>query len=578
MDDDGSSHGDQDAASRRAALITFATKQLRAGQACLPELEALLAALTPKTKSIHATGLVSFVQDLKTDVRGIEARLAELEQQQKQQINITDDDHDESKARADVEALWRRLEPRTTGAYHAATRWRVLRRCAHLVAVKRTFQGSERDERREAVRARCGGAGGSGGTPMAAHETQHLHRVLNQQARAEVAVVNGGASWVDVRWITADRLARQMADAGWSWGDYGPGDVVDASEWEDAPFARQVHRVVAAARRNRHEYSIPTVRLVLPNLARGAHPDVDVLLEQLPRIDSGVTLIIEDATSEAFADDDIEDEGEEAMAARITTLVGDDRQRLTDTLNLEHTVLVDLISDLTHLRLVPQPWQSRTTRAQIEEENASSDGVMAPTLYPLLRGRRLVCTREAASHFHEMLTTVGTARERARGRLLVPLYDEERAESAETLRARFNELSERPLPEDVQFPVDILWKDEHWDEELVRRLVEEGEEGQERLPAVALDIVRRGLLRSSKLSTYMYGWRCGVVTLTSNKEIRAHMRTWVEGGRRGDEERGPRLYCVEVTRNLLAKSAAPPPGWEDGEGTTEGEKDEAVRA
>ncbi|XWW98892.1 hypothetical protein V2A60_006896 [Cordyceps javanica] len=579
-------HGDEGHVSRRDKIVELATAQLDAARPCIPELEALLAALAPKVKSIHATGLISFVRDLKDDVHAIETILQELQQQKQQQQqpmaspasppNATGA-ADPGGEGAHLDELWRRLEPRTTGCYHSTTRWQALRRCADLVAVKRTFHGSAREVRRAAVLERG---------PQTDRERAQLHRVIKEQAKTEVAVVDRGARWVDVRWIAADRLARQMADSGWSWGAYGPGDAADPDEWADMPFVRQVRRLVAAARLNRHEYRIPAVRLVLPNLARGAHPDVDVLLDQLPRLDSGVDLVVEDAAG-AF----LTGPAPSSLADVLGRLVGTGSVQvpLTGTLNLEHTVLVDLISDLTHLRLAPRPWQSRTTRAQIEEENARPGGVMAPTLYPLLRGRRLVCTREAAEHFHEMLTTVGTATERERGRLLVPYYEAEcaggsgggdAASHAAALRNRFNALSERPLPADMQFPVEVppLGADgERWDETLVRRLVEgdgnhnDGTDGAAAaLPPVALDIVRRGLLKSSKLSTYMHGWRSGIVTVTSNKEIRAHMRTWVEAGRRSDDERGPAIYCVDVTRNLLAKSAAPPAGWvggQDGEGS-----------
>lgn len=544
MDDSNSSlddHSDEDIASLREARIALARTQLDAGLPCIPELEALLTALTPKVKSIHGTGLIPFLRDLKYDVDSIEAILQELQPPTPQDVTGASK---QEIGRAELDAIWKRLEPRTTGVYHTTTRWQALRRCANLVAVKCTFQGSARDDRRAAVLERG---------LQTNHEKLHMHRVIKEQAKAEVTVVDGGAGWLELRWISADRLARQMADEGWSWGEYELGDVVDRDEWEDIPFVKQVRRAVAAARLNRHEYRIPAIRLVLPNLARGTNRDVDVLLDQLPRIDPGVELVVEDATS-AFLT-----QPAPCLTDTIRNLVGDSLQVLTDTLNLEHTVLVDLISDLTHADLTPQPWQSRTTRAQIAEENAQPGGVMASLLYPLLQGRRLVCTHAAAEHLHEMLKTVGTATERERGRLLVPYHAACTGAGADALRARFSALSKHALPADLQFPMEVLPADDVWDADRVQRLVEDG--GNNALPPVALDIVRRGLLKSSKLSTYMHGWREGIVTLTSNKEIRAHMKTWVEAGRRADDERGPQIYCVDVTRNLLAKSAMPPPGW-----------------
>ncbi|OAA70390.1 hypothetical protein ISF_02364 [Cordyceps fumosorosea ARSEF 2679] len=560
---------------RREELVKFATNCLDAARPCIPELEALLDAFTgAQVTYIRETGLITWLRDLRHNVQAVEATIQKLKQPPQHRLhnepggngrsekvasnNSADTDGGEVVTKADLDAIWKRLEPRTTDLSHTTSRWQVLRRCASLVTVKRTFQGVPREVRRAAVLKRG---------PQTGHEKMMLDRLIKEQAKAEVTIVDRGACWIDVRWISTNRLARQMTDSGWSWGEYQSGDIVDRDEWEDAPFVKQVRRVVAAARCNRHEYRFPTIRLVLPNLTRGKNADIDVLLEQLPRIDPSVNLVVEDAASNFLS------QPAPPLADTIRALVGSGSLQvpLTDTINLEHTVLVDLISDLTHLRLEPQPWQSRSTRAQIEEENAHADGVMAPVLYPLLQGRRLVCTHEAANHFHAMLTTVGTATERERGRLLVPDYGDGAAGSSSSpatavLRARFDALSVRPLPADIQFPVEVLAADEPWNEDQVRRLVEQ--DGV--LPPVALEITRCGVLRSSRFSTYMHGWRADIVTVTSNKEIRPHMRSWVEAARTHDDERGPQLYCVDVTRNLLAKGAQPPPGWNEKVSNKEG--------
>jgi hypothetical protein len=55
----------------------------------------------------------------------------------------------------------------------------------------------------------------------------------------------------------------------------------------------------------------------------------------------------------------------------------------------------------------------------------------------------------------------------------------------------------------------------------------------------------------------MHGWAAGITTVTSNKEVKGNMSTWVEASRREGEENvvGPALYRLDVTRNLLAKNA-----------------------
>ena len=81
---------------------------------------------------------------------------------------------------------------------------------------------------------------------------------------------------------------------------------------------------------------------------------------------------------------------------------------------------------------------------------------------------------------------------------------------------------------------------------------------ERRLPRVALDVAQASGFQSAKTSIFMYGWASGNVTLTSNKEVRGQIRTLLEANRHDDEEMGPKIWRLDVTRNLLAKAATPP--------------------
>jgi hypothetical protein len=309
-----------------------------------------------------------------------------------------------------------------------------------------------------------------------------------------------------------------MSEAGWAWGDHDDADEAEAAdpdEWETVPLAVQVRKLIEAARLNRHEYAVPRIRVVLPRIGRSDNRDVALFLAQLTRMDPSVKVTIEDRDSLFMT------APPPPLDKALENLLGYEFAGLSPTLNIDHSVLVDLISDITHFRLEVQPWHEHTTSWQIEEELMHEGGVMAKTLYPILAGRRLVCTREAAEHFHGLLRTVGTETERERGRLLVPWDGDTRSMTDEEIRARFNELSIRPPPPDVKIPVTII--PTHWEPSSIAKAVEEG-----RLPAVALDVVRCGKLGSSKLSVFMQGWESGDVTVTSNKEIRGRIRTWRE--------------------------------------------------
>ncbi|KAJ6443156.1 D-arabinitol 2-dehydrogenase [Purpureocillium lavendulum] len=495
----------------------------------LPEVELLLQRMKGRVKSPQTTGLPAWIRDL----RKTQVFLAEM----RSNLPAAVDD-------STLDAISRRLDACAVNASHGQTQWDILKRCRSFVGVNQSFQGSDKDTRKREIARVADLRGG---------DKQRLHRTLKEQAKVEVDVVDGGAEWLAIRTLQPDRLARQMTDSGWDWGEHSVGDDVDESEWDDVPLAKQVRRLAAAARINRHEYRVPRIRVVLPNISRRESEDVDVLLSRLSRIDPAVQVSFEDK------DSDFLQRPVPPLSNAIEHLLGHEFDGLTETLNVDHTILIDLISDITHARLQPQPWQEETTRAQIVEENLSDGGVMAQTLYPILDGRKLVCTKEAAEHFHEVLRTVGTSTERERGRLLVPFDNDIRQMSDVAIRSRFKELSIHELPITVQLPLCV--HDQDWDVPSIERAIADG-----RLPPVALDVAGCAGFKSSKLSTYMHGWATDLITITSNKEVRGQIRTWVEANRRDEGDYGPRIWRVNTTRNLLAKSATPrgstPPDYE----------------
>ena len=533
-----SGHADEDPDAVKGRMLETATNSIDIVSSLLQEIELLLARLEPRVKSLTHTGFPTFVRSLRRDQDTLRRIIDDL-----QGAALTEDELRERE---------RRLEHSRVNVGQAHLKWSVLKRCRSIVAINQSFHGSTKESRREQVSLQEQGLQVAGhGSKIPGHEKQQLHRTLKSKAKVEVDVIDGGFEWVDIRSVGRWRLARQMTDAGWPWGDVdGPDEDVDPEDWESVPLAMQVRRLAEAARLNRHEYAVPRVRVVLPNIGRGDDPDVDVFLAQLTGMDPLVQILIEDRNS-AFMRAPTP-----SLETVLDNLVGDELASLTPTLNMDHTILIDLISDITHAQLEPQPWQASTTQLQIEEERLHEGGLMAKTLYPVLAGRHLVCTREAAEHFHEVLSTVGTALECQRGRLLVPCDDDTRSMSTEDIRAQFVALSIHPPPPDVQIPVTIL--PTSWGGlSSVSTAVEEG-----RLPRVALDVARCGNFSNSKLSIYMQGWATGDVTVTSNKEIRGQIRTWVEANRQSDEDAGPRIYRLDVTRNLLAKSKTAPEGWD----------------
>ncbi|CAH0025473.1 unnamed protein product [Clonostachys rhizophaga] len=516
-----------DALPLHTRTVEAARECFELGNSLIPEINLLVSRLEKTHRPSTLAGLITWVRGLQKDQRSLQ--------------RLVDDELGSATAlpETQLKAIANKIQANVIDVKHAHLKWSILKRCHSFQALNQTFLSSTKESRREVV---------SSQESISGREKQLLHRTLKEQSRVEVDVVERGSEWIDIKSISLDRLARQMTDSGWGWGDHELGDVLDEEDWGEVPLAKQIKRLVEAAKRNRHEYRIPRVRVVLPRIQADANNDVAVFINQLRNIDSQVEVIINDSQSDFLTSEPPQ------LESAIENLAGDELAGLTPILNMDHTILIDLISDITHYNLEPQPWQASTTQAQIKEENRHPDGLMAPTLYPLLRGRKLICTKEAAEHFHEVLSTVGTNTERQRGHLLVPRDPETLALSPSDIHAKFSSLSVRSPPADLQIPVTILS-----DPTDFQAAVKDG-----RLPEVALDVARCGGFKSSKLSIYMHGWAEGITTITSNKEIRGHIRTWVEAHRRTEDEVGPSIYRVDVTRNLLAKAATPPDSWPDG--------------
>ena len=512
-------------ASLTESILEKAESHSRMLEICLAELSQLAEAVKTRSK-IPVTGLRSFTKALKEHqdtLHTVPKGVGDFP------------DGEESTER--LKKLNVKMENVTTELNFAYLKWNCIKRSQNVTAFNRTFMGMSRQERKKQI---------SQLNLENPDKAKHISRIYRERARAAVDVVDWGREWLYSRLLRQDRLARSMTDCGWSWGDYELGDKVDPFEWEDVLLVKQVQRLVLAARANRCDYQIPRIRVVLPKVSR-SNKDIAVFLEQVCNMDELVEIIIEDGDGLFMATP------EPSLEKALENLTGNELDNITTTLNLDQTILIDLISDITHLRLEPNSTQSKSTREHIEHERRD-EGAMVKELYPILEGRELLCTKEAANHFHEILGTVGTESEKARGRLLVPISAELNGEtSSETLkgsaREQFNTMTKHPLPVKVQFPIIILSTE--WSGTTISDAVQAGT-----LPTAAVPISQVSHFTDSKRSIYMFGWASGHTTLTSNKEIRGQFRTMVEAQRQGPADaalQGPRIWPLSVTRNLLAK-------------------------
>lgn len=435
----------------------------------------------------------------------------------------------------------------------AIARWDVLKRCSSLVEVDRGFQSATEAEHKEAARHQFADNETTGDMSDAKdHHVRgklyHAHlNTLKVQSRVQVDVVDGGYEWIQVRLLQPRRLVEQMTQSGWSWDTYTRGDTVPFDEWEDVALTKRLKQLVAAAKRNLHGFRRPRVRLVLPLIARQDHPDYDVLFEQYISMDPDVQVTIEDRDSPFLRSP--------PPANFIANLLGDPLDDLTETVALEHTVLIDLISDLTHCRLEPQSWQVPTTRAQIEEENSHEGGWMAKWLYSSLPGRRLVITKAGAKHLYQILETVGTETEKERATLLVPNPGEERTVTDEEARSRFQALSIHRLPDNLQIPVDVEIEADRLNDDRIAAEME-----ADRIPNDNTLLQPSSILQDNHRATVLSAWRQGHTIVTSNREYKNLVRKWIKStGCSPEMVRDLRIHTLQVARYMLSSHATPRP-------------------
>lgn len=350
------------------------------------------------------------------------------------------------------------------------------------------------------------------------------------------SVVENGTEWLKVMSLTAKKLGYQMAQEGWHPDDSSDEEDSDASDDDENSgigIIKSTKQLVQAARLNRCNTRIPRLRLVLPNLAEGQVEAIDKVLDKTRRLgiskkEEGDVEILIDCAGSPFLQKPIPPL-EEAFANmfRDTNL-----DRLTETLNLELTLILSLVSDIAHAQVEPEEWYSRQTFSHIEDEKHAA-GIRLQTVYSALRGRRLECTQEVAQEVCNVVGDLGTETTRARTIILFGRddmgegFDAPRTHGGHPangngnnvskvteaeragLVSRFRQLSNYPVPDDLQLPIQVVGEEEfsHRD---YPKLIEAG-----KLPPVAAGVWAK-LDRSYNRSCHLWGWLQGITTVSAN--------------------------------------------------------------
>lgn len=373
--------------------------------------------------------------------------------------------------------------------------------------------------------------------------------------------------------VTETRLLFEQAKAGWENADSSSDDESSIGDDDCSPRAdhslsnspspstnpielvRLAIDLRTASLATQIRYKHPAVRIVLPKIPVAPSPPTIAILDRI--LATGAVIEIGPSLSKyphnpsfPLSDSDFKAPTLSTIFSKLTPNL---YSSLTTTLNIDCTILLALISDLSHSPKTPHsPSHHKAITRQIELE--ARDHLLPECLYPALEGRDMVCTVEAATRMREIVEQIGTETERIRAKLL--LNDEDTGNmdashscSNQPLLSLFAAQSEYPVPPHLRLPITI--KSASTTELL------------QHLPPIAQKVAEE--LSAINRSVFLYGWAKGITTMSSNRAVSKVVEGIVsseltkhdelEGGLEKVRESvaGPEVWICGTARSLVGK-------------------------
>jgi len=217
-----------------------------------------------------------------------------------------------------------------------------------------------------------------------------LHGTTKPKKRSALVdiVAEDGEEWIKVSTITETRLLFEKAKAGWEGADSDDdteGEVEDGGKvlangaspisgtsWRDedddddrVELLKTAEDLQKAARKVRIRYKHPRIHFVLPKISAGHSSDIDAILGSIRA--TGATIQC-GASSPSISPTSTSPSTNGAHPFPWAHLLPDPLAHLTPTLNIDCTILLALVSDLSHSTLPPSQTFHRAIRRQIDLE------------------------------------------------------------------------------------------------------------------------------------------------------------------------------------------------------------------
>lgn len=429
---------------------------------------------------------------------------------------------------------------RSSNLPYYETVWVIAKRsCTGLVAFGKRFywgdgkdQGVEEDE------------GVEDGKKRKNTGTKKLPNKDKKKSVLVDVVADDGGEWVKVSTISESRLLMEMAEKGWekdsddeneeggrtvlrNYEDDGEDD-----EDDEVGLIRLANDMRRAANATRVRYRHPRIRFVLPRIDETSSSDI----VDLCNVIRGYGIIVETGEGYLSGSHPVDN----TKTPDLSHLLPSHFQRLTPSLNVDCTLLLAMVSDLSHYKsILPSPEHHSAINRQIEIEKEHP--LLPVELWPATVDRNMFCTDEAAKRMREIVDTLGTDTEKTRTLLLIgdPPFE---GWDTEALLQKFQELSDYQVPSQWRLPI---------------KAVEAGPEidsgrKHDKLPAIVGRVAET--LSDINYSIFLYGWVTGMVTVSSNRTVVRQIEVTVEKNR-GDlkDLEGPPVWVCDTPRSLIGK-------------------------
>ncbi|CAK7266406.1 hypothetical protein SEPCBS57363_002072 [Sporothrix epigloea] len=394
------------------------------------------------------------------------------------------------------------------------------------------------------------------------------------------AVVDNGREWLRVLTTTSAQLISELAENGWEWGEEEEETDGQLQDIADMSLVKMVHCLIEAAQTNR---------------CKGAYSRICIILTRIEEAEDGVELADKEAlqrgteiarylgrvrrgfaayTAQLPPDIDgkhvsvsihsAQDPRTKAQPPKdaddwLQQLLPDVADRLTATVNIDTSILISLASDITHDSVPVEPWHPPQRRDEMSREAKNPGHVLKTLMDEALRGRRLVCTKEAATAFRIMVHDMAQPSEQKRARCLLGDMSDGDGAAVDrmALVQQYRALSKYPdaIPDDLMLPIKV--QETAWGlEEIKRASCLSGlpslatDSLPPSLPAVAYRVAQEMAGLNPTLAVFFFGWAAGHTTITTNLVARNKIAQLLERYRTSSFDRGPLVWVCRTARSL----------------------------